>query len=336
MKRNNKPPKISDVKQQFSKKGYTLISTEYKNKNTKLEFICEKHKEYGIQTVSYASFCNNKNNCKYCKSEESKLFWVDRHNFAPITQEEFKNKHFEEYKNKVYSEVGDEYQLIDIYKDEKSSYLVLLHTKCGCIYIVNPYKFLKEKNRCQNKECVHFRKRISLLKTTDKFKSEVFDLVGDEYEVIGEYVGKDEKIKFIHNVCHKSFEKTPHNFLAGQRCVYCNAPTKGEQQILNYLEKNNIEFVFQKKFTDLIGEKGKLLSYDFYLPNNNILIEYQGIQHNEPIERFGGEEQFEKQKERDKRKRDYAENSGYRLLEIWYYEYDNIDNILNKYLNMED
>ena len=336
MEHNNKPPEINDVKQEFSKKGYILISTKYKNKNTKLEFMCEKHKEYGIQTVTYESFCRNKNNCKYCKSEDSKLFWLDRHNFIPMTQEEYKNKHFEEYKNKVYLEVGDEYQLIDIYYKNKKSYLVLLHTKCGCIYTVEQYKFLKVKNRCQNKECRYLRKRTNLLKTTDEFKNEVFDLVGDEYEVVGEYIGKDEKIKFIHNVCHRSFEKTPHNFLAGQRCVYCNTPTKGEQQILNYLEKNNIEFVFQKCFTDLIGKKGRQLSYDFYLPSNNLLIEYQGIQHSEPVKYFGGEEQFVIQQETDRRKREYAENNGYKLLEIWYLDYNDIDKILDKYLNTKE
>ena len=37
MGHNNKPPEINDVKQEFSKKGYVLISTKYKNKDTKLE-----------------------------------------------------------------------------------------------------------------------------------------------------------------------------------------------------------------------------------------------------------------------------------------------------------
>ena len=118
--------------------------------------------------------------------------------------------------------------------------------------------------------------------------------------------------------------------------MYCNTPTKGEQQILNYLEKNNIEFVFQKCFTDLIGKKGRQLSYDFYLPSNNLLIEYQGIQHSEPVKYFGGEEQFVIQQETDRRKREYAENNGYKLLEIWYFDYNNINEILNKYLNVEE
>ena len=43
---------------------------------------------------------------------------------------------------------------------------------------------------------------------------------------------------------------------------------------------------------------------------------------------------FKKQKEHDKRKRDYAEVNGYKLLEIWYYDYDRIEEILNKELEV--
>ena len=53
-----------------------------------------------------------------------------------------------------------------------------------------------------------------------------------------------------------------------------------------------------------------------------------------PIRQFGGEEQFKIQQEHDKRKRDYAEANGYKLLEIWYYDYDRIEEILNKELEV--
>lgn len=49
---------------------------------------------------------------------------------------------------------------------------------------------------------------------------------------------------------------------------------KGEKFIQNWLDKNNIKYEPQKKFNDL---KDKLsLSYDFYLPEQKVLIEYQG------------------------------------------------------------
>ena len=79
--------------------------------------------------------------------------------------------------------------------------------------------------------------------------------------------------------------------------------------------------------------KNGLLSYDFYLPIYNLLIEFQGIQHEQPIEYFGGEEQFEIQQEHDKRKREYAKQNNINLLEIWYYDIDNIEEILTNTLN---
>ena len=108
----------------------------------------------------------------------------------------------------------------------------------------------------------------------------------------------------------------------------------GEYNIIQWLEKNNIEYESQKKFPNLVGINGGNLSYDFYLPTYNLLIEAQGQQHITPKELFGGEEQFQKQQEHDKRKRDYAEANGYKLLEIWYYDYDRIEEILNKELEV--
>ena len=108
----------------------------------------------------------------------------------------------------------------------------------------------------------------------------------------------------------------------------------GEYYISTYLLSNSINFEKQKKFSDLLGVGGGNLSYDFYLPNHNMLIECQGEQHERPIEYFGGEEQFAIQQEHDRRKREYAVNNGYKLLEIWYYDYDKIEEILNRELEL--
>jgi hypothetical protein len=63
------------------------------------------------------------------------------------------------------------------------------------------------------------------------------------------------------------------------------------------------------------------------------LIEYQGEQHEYPIKLFGGEKQFKIQQEHDKRKREYAEFHGIQLLEIWYWDFDNIEKILEETLS---
>ena len=85
----------------------------------------------------------------------------------------------------------------------------------------------------------------------------------------------------------------------------------------------------------MLGVHNGLLSYDFYIPNYNYLFEFQGRQHEEPIDFFGGEEQFKIQQEHDRRKREYAKEHNINLLEIWYYDIDNIEDILTKTLNLK-
>ena len=76
-----------------------------------------------------------------------------------------------------------------------------------------------------------------------------------------------------------------------------------------------------------------LLSYDFYLIDYNILIEYQGLQHEKYKPGFHkSEKDFEYQQEHDRRKKEYAQNNNINLLEIWYWDYDNVEKILDEYL----
>lgn len=87
------------------------------------------------------------------------------------------------------------------------------------------------------------------------------------------------------------------------RCPECNY-TKGENRILQYLLNNKINYISQKRFKNLLGLKKGKLSYDFYLPDYNLLIEYQGEQHEKYIKGFHRSyKDFEKQLEHDKRKK---------------------------------
>ena len=55
---------------------------------------------------------------------------------------------------------------------------------------------------------------------------------------------------------------------------------------------------------------------DVWFPTHNIGVEYQGAQHDRPIEYFGGEEAFSRQVERDQRKRRLAAENGCQLHEV--------------------
>ena len=134
---------------------------------------------------------------------------------------------------------------------------------------------------------------------------------------------------------HRDYKKTidkavSHNF----RCPQCQY-SKGEEAISKYLITNNILYESQKTFDNLIGVCGGLLSYDFFLPEYNLLIEYQGEQHEKYIKGFHkNKKAFINQQEHDRRKREYAINNNIKLLEIWYYDFDNIEQILDKELKL--
>lgn len=121
----------------------------------------------------------------------------------------------------------------------------------------------------------------------------------------------------------------------GSNCPYLTI-YKGEEYIKQYLQKNNIVFIPQQKFPDLIGTGGGQLSYDFSIPSKKygfVLIEYNGIQHYESSEFFGGDEQLKKQKEYDRLKKEYAKKHGYKLI-IVKYTYDTYGDVA-EYLEKE-
>ncbi len=114
------------------------------------------------------------------------------------------------------------------------------------------------------------------------------------------------------------------------RCPECQY-SQGEFKIQNIFDTNNISYIPQKEFDGLIGLGERNLSYDFYIPSYNLLIEYQGEYHDGTVP-YQTKKQFEKQQEHDRRKRVYAKNNNINLLEIWYWDFDRIEEILNNEL----
>lgn len=161
----------------------------------------------------------------------------------------------------------------------------------------------------------------------NKCKEEGFDLP------IENYVNNKTKIK---HKCSKGhvYTQAPdmHTGTKTQGCPICNE-SHGEKFIRNYLDKNSIKYESQKTFKDL--KDRAYLSYDFYLPDYNILIEYQGIQHYESV-KFNGKDatNLDKQKLHDNLKRTYAKDNGYRLLELKYIlnTQELVDNFLKRRL----
>ena len=150
---------------------------------------------------------------------------------------------------------------------------------------------------------------------------------------------KDEAAKY----------KTRQEFKYGSPSAYARALKKGmidtlfpqrlttsigERIVDEFLTKNGINFKREKTFEGCFVEKnGKCfkLRYDFYLPEKNILIEYDGIGHYKPVDRFGGQEGLATRRMYDFIKDKFAESQNMKLIRIPY-TVRNIDEV-GKYLS---
>ena len=136
------------------------------------------------------------------------------------------------------------------------------------------------------------------------------------------YQGAHKKVS-ITCPAHGDFSVTPANhWNKGVGCPSCfnSNPSKGEVKIYDWLTEHNILFEFQKSFPDLYYKsKNGRLKYDFYIPDQNLLIEFDGEYHYTPIsfsKSTSAAEQFLLTQTRDRLKTEYAEKNGYKLLRI--------------------
>lgn len=218
--------------------------------------------------------------------------------------------------------VGDDYSVLTRYinKNEK---ILFSHLICGTKWYTQPNSFL-QGSRCP---------KCSLLGRTKKsnktFLSQLLDIVGKEYCSLDDYTLSNKKIRFLHNVdeCGNIFEMTPNSFLSGQRCPKCSS-SKGERMIYNFLSDNQISFYSEFTFSDCKNKK--VLPFDFYLADYNILIEYDGILHYK--DKFDNPKEFNRTKTNDKIKTKYCKDNNIYLLRIPYWDFNNIDQILTETL----
>lgn len=102
--------------------------------------------------------------------------------------------------------------------------------------------------------------------------------------------------------------------------------SSGEKKIQFILQKEQITFEVQKMFDGCVNPKTEAkLRFDFYLPDYNCCIEYDGEQHFRPVEYFGGQKAFEAAQYRDILKNKFCENNDIKLIRIPYTDFDKID-----------
>lgn len=100
----------------------------------------------------------------------------------------------------------------------------------------------------------------------------------------------------------------------------CIKFSRGEEKIMQLLQKNNISYIKEFKFDNCRSIKNYRTPFDFYV-NNSYLIEYDGIQHTEPV---FGQESFKITQRNDKAKNEYCKTHNIPLIRIPYWHYDKI------------
>ncbi|MFE4142608.1 hypothetical protein ACFX4I_12085 [Peribacillus sp. YIM B13472] len=129
-----------------------------------------------------------------------------------------KKKTHEQFIAEVFEKVGTEYTVMGQYITTDKPVL-FKHNECGLEFTKPPFKFLGGR-RC--KVCKQKERTKEQTMTHEEFVMKVFEKVGDEFTVLGEYIGSKEKIGFKHNKCGRVFKMQPSNFLFGQRCKTCS------------------------------------------------------------------------------------------------------------------
>jgi hypothetical protein len=196
---------------------------------------------------------------------------------------------------------------------------ILFRHSCGHEWTITPKTILSTKTCpicCTHTKWTHtaFIERLSIQQP---------DII-----CLDTYINNKTPIRFKHT-CGYVWKCIPQTVLVRiGKCPKCsNKISSGERSVRDILLKNNIYFEPEKVFINCVHISP--LPFDFYIPELNVCIEYQGIQHFKAIEYWGGEIEFEKRKHRDQIKRNFCRDNNISLLEIKYDE--DVENVLSEY-----
>lgn len=192
--------------------------------------------------------------------------------------------------------------------------------KCGRISKITPGSLLKHGgcSRCSGIE----------RKTKERFIEEM-KIINPYIEIVGDYINNYTPIEYYCKICETTSFAKPHTLLKTGGCNHLKW-SRGEEKIAKWLSNNNIEYIKEYSYQDC--KDIMPLPFDFYIPKNNILIEYDGEQHYKSVKMWGGDNAFEKRKLHDSIKTKYCLDNKIKLLRIPYWDFDNIDEILNSEL----
>jgi hypothetical protein len=283
---------------------YDYSETNYINNRIKVKIICHKHGEFEQNPKAHLN-----------GSECPKCVFIVRGLNKRLDVNEFIGRANQVHNNKYnYSKVN----YIGV-----NNKVIIICPEHG-EFIQSPNNHLKERGCPKCNGGIPLTQQI-FINRSNKIHNNKYDYSETIYTKV------INKVKIICPI-HGEFIQSANDHINGKGCPRCNE-SKGEKAINNFLTEQNIQFNPQYRFKDCKDKK--TLPFDFYLPNYNICIEYQGQQHYKPIERFGGKEQLKYVQKHDRIKRKYCKDNNIKLIRIKYTDntikvlQDNLKEILN-------
>ena len=177
-------------------------------------------------------------------------------------------------------------------------------------------------HKCGCKTCGNISQGNKLRMTLQEFLERALKahpLENYDYSLVV-YKKNDVHVKIIcSKPGHGMFKQRPmdHIGLQKQGCPKCMC-SKGEKMLLEYFHDAGIEVIQQHTYDDCKDKK--VLKFDFYIPKWNIIVEYDGEHHFEPVYgRGGGLKGFIETVRRDNIKNKYCEDNGIYLIRIPYF-----------------
>lgn len=284
---------------------YDYSKVEYINNKKKVEIICKEHGSFFMKPNAHIS---EKQNCPRC--------------YRVSNTDDFIKK-----SKKIHNGLYDYSEVKYIDCRTKVELICKEHSS----FFMCPKEHINLKQGCP---------KCGKISMSDKHRKEI-DLLISQFIELNSYLYDYSKVEYKNNntkidiICkkHGSFLQTPKSHLRGDGCPKCIS-SKGERKISSLLNNNNINYIIQKKYNDCLSNEGNKLRFDFYLPEKNICIEYDGEQHFRPIEYFGGMDRFNKQKLNDNIKDNYCLDNNIKLIRIPFNKYNDIEYILLSEINI--
>jgi protein-arginine kinase activator protein McsA len=294
-----------------TKYDYTLV--KYIDAHTPVDIICGKH---GVFSHKPYIFWGGRG-CKQCDRDARKLI-------PKLTTIEFIDK-----ANNIHNNVYD-YSLVQ-YKSSKEHVTIIC--KLHGVFNQIPNTHLDNHGCPQCGTTLAANKRAML---QEDYIDKAVAIHGNKYDYsLINYINATTKIEILCKI-HGEFWQKPSDHINGRNgCPSCRS-SKGEDAIKIWLNDNNITYITEHQFKDCIHER--MLKFDFYLPDYNICVEFDGVQHYRPFS-FSSDRSEETMKNnlalvktRDEIKNIYCIDNNIILIRIRYNQIKEIPRILSNML----